>query len=144
MDISQETIHPDFEWYKSESIKNNVPPRCPFQAVKKCPIYYSSLSLLSTVGYSEIDPEEDERLEIIWKNTDLWPVMDELSPSISGSKKVHTKAYARCCPEGSYLVFELFACTVWNFVDKIDIIIYKYCLFLKVRAVNSVGRVSPF
>ena len=43
-------VQPTLEWYKRKSRDGDVPPRCPFASVQRCPRFYESLSLLGEAG----------------------------------------------------------------------------------------------
>jgi hypothetical protein len=90
------------------SQKYNFPPRCPFASAYRCPRYYQSLSLLGESRIStSIDPEEDNRLLEKWKESDLWPVIEEQATSISGIPGKYDFSNFR--PEVSFEIFDLFA-----------------------------------
>jgi hypothetical protein len=112
-----DVINPTLEWYTSVSQTHNLPPRCPFISVHRCPRYYQSLSLLGDSGIStNIDPEEDNVLLEEWKKIDLWPITKELSTSLLGAPGKHN--FSNFCPEVSFEIFGLFASYLTRYPNK--------------------------
>lgn len=117
--MSKEPVIPDFEWYCEISQRRNLPPRCRFATVERCPRYYQSLSLLGGAGSTKIDPEEDERLKRYWEGSDLWPRTGEYATAVSGWEE-EARHFSNFCPEVAYDRFGYFASYLGRFADEID------------------------
>lgn len=112
-------INPDLSWYTNISKQRNLPSRCPFANVNRCPRFYQSLSLLGRVGSAtEIEKSKDEELQRFWEKSELWPVTAEQETSISGGNK---KSFSKFCPEVLFERFGFFAETLIPINDEIDI-----------------------
>lgn len=113
-------IYPDIDWYATVSSAKQLPPRCPYANVHRCPRYYQSLALLGAKGMmTEISKEEDAALLTKWQSTDVWPIIREHATAISGSNWKSTH-YTNYCPEVSYDKFGLFASMLCTYIDEID------------------------
>ena len=105
---------PDLDWYTAISQRKGLQsPRCPYATAKRCPRYYESVWQLGQKGVStEIDPEEDKRLEEHWKKTGPRPSVREEATALDtsvrqdGSKHHH---FYRFCPDVLFNVFGWFA-----------------------------------
>lgn len=114
-------IQPNLQWYTEISAGKNLPPRCPFASVHRCPRYYQSLALLGKVGVATpVEPEEDQRLLEKWKRSDLWPVMSEQAAHVMGGadKPSH---FFNFCPEVCFDRFGWFASDLSYHADEIDV-----------------------
>lgn len=107
---------PDLRWYTQISGFRKVPIRCPHATVEACPRYYQSLSLLRHAGCTAIPEEEDKRLLMKWKASDLWPRTMEQATSVDGEQQMFTKF----CPEVTFDRFGYFATSLGRYVDEID------------------------
>jgi hypothetical protein len=113
-------IYPDLEWYTGISKVENVPPRCPYANVHRCPRYYHSLYLMGNAGITtEIEPEKIKEMDTFWAKTDMLPVVAEHAAGISGSGDKKT-GFSNFCPEISFDVFGLFADHLHRYADEID------------------------
>lgn len=113
-------IYPDLDWYTCLSKAKNVPPRCPYANVHRCPRYYHSLYLLGDSGITtKMKPEKIIELDAIWEKTDILPVVDEHDTSISGYND-QKSGFSNFCPEISFDVFGLFADYLYRYADEID------------------------
>jgi hypothetical protein len=80
-------IIPNIAWYTGISQDKQLPPRCPFATVNRCPRYYQSLALLGHAGSTKLDPAEDAKLLKKWKASELWPKTAEQETSIMGASR---------------------------------------------------------
>jgi hypothetical protein len=111
---------PDLAWYKAESARLGLPPRCPFASVERCPRFFASLGLLGEGGFAtKIDAAEDKRLEAAWQKSDLWPRTDEQKPIIMGWSE-DPKHFLNFCPEVLFDRFGLFATGLNGYADEVD------------------------
>lgn len=116
---SSKTEIPDFKWYSTESRRQGVSPRCPFQSVHACPRYYQSVSLLGKAGCTAIPPEEDVALSERWKRHPLWPVVSEQATGIAGDDET-THSFHHFCPEVLFDRFGYFATFLAKYADELD------------------------
>ena len=117
-DNSQHVI-PNLEWYKAESKRWGVTPRCPFASVHSCPRFYQSVSLLGRAGCTAIAPDEDAALKARWERHPLWPVVDEQATQTSrGGDRPHT--FHNYCPEVLGQTFGYFATFLAPYADELD------------------------
>jgi hypothetical protein len=63
--------------------------------------------------------DKDKELLEKWKESELWPVIDEHATAISGSDGKKT-GFHNFCPEVSFDVFHVFASYLHRFADEID------------------------
>lgn len=113
-------IYPDLDWYTGISKIENVPPRCPYANVHRCPRYYHSLYLLGNAGITtKMKPEKIKDLDLFWAETDILPVVAEHDTEISGYEDKKA-AFSNFCPEISFDVFGLFAYHLHRYADEID------------------------
>lgn len=112
-----ESIEPDYDWYSTISSQENLPPRCPYANVDRCPRYYECLSLLGSAGITTaLQPSEEKRLLKKWKKSEHWPKVREHESSIwNNSKRFHN-----FCPEAAFDVLGLFASELHHYADEID------------------------
>ena len=112
---------PDIRWYLSRSAKLNLPPRCPYASVSRCPRHYQSLSLLGNVGITtSLQEKIDRRLLRKWGKSDLWPVIDEQATSVMGPP-ADPHLFSHFCPEVAYDRFGYFAHYLARYADGIDL-----------------------
>jgi hypothetical protein len=112
-----EPIKPNFDWYSTISSQKNLPPRCPYANVERCPHYYANLSSLGSAGIiTSIQPSEEKRLSKKWRKSKLGPKVNEHSPSVG----LGSKNFSHFCPEVSYDFFGLFASELHRYADEID------------------------
>lgn len=115
-----EFIYPDLSWYIGISKQNNVPPRCPYANVYRCPRYYSSLYLLGDAGITtKIKPDKIKALDKLWKKSDILPVIAEHDTAIMGFENGKS-GFSNFCPEVTFDVFGLFAVSLHRYADEID------------------------
>ncbi len=105
--MTVDRIIPDLAWYRKVSQFLGVPTRCSFANVEQCPRYYQSLSLLSSVGHTEIPLEKNRKLKVKWQKSDLWPMTGDQATSVSGTPG-SPKSLSNFCPEVGYDGFEYF------------------------------------
>ena len=113
-------IVPDIEWYRRQSQKMDVTPRCPFASVEMCPRYYQSLSLLKDTRTTAIGPKEDKRLLRHWKKSGLWPKINEQATAIAGNPN-NPGHFWNFCPEIAFDRFGYFASDLNAYADELDI-----------------------
>ena len=102
-------IKADLEWYIATSTERQVLPRCPFATVDKCPRYYQSVLVLGLGSqFTQLDPDENQRLLDKWKKTDVLPAVEEDVLSTSGGHG-GINTYWQFCPEVSFERFGWFA-----------------------------------
>jgi len=111
---NSETV-PDRLWYAAVSREARKVAHCPYATVEGCPRYYQSLSLLSNVGATPIDPNEDQRLLKFWTADATWPRTLELATSFSGES-----TFTNFCPEVSLGHFGYAATYLTDYADEID------------------------
>ncbi len=112
-------IIPDLLWYNQVGKDKGVIGRCPFATVESCPRYYQSLSLLGEAGSTKIPHNEDARLLLYWKASDLWPKTDEYATMISGPSG-ESRQFSNFCPEVAFDRFGYFASFLARYADEID------------------------
>ncbi|MFH2057939.1 MAG: hypothetical protein ABIJ59_03470 [Pseudomonadota bacterium] len=112
-------IIPDIEWYRRISQQLNLANRCPFSTINECPRYYQSVSLLGSVGFTELNAEKDKALLKKWKKSDLWPQIQEQATTVFGSPG-RRKHLSNFCPEIIYDHFGMFATDISPYTDEID------------------------
>ena len=112
-------IYPDLDWYTGISKVENVPPRCPYANVHKCPRYYHSLYLMGDSGTTKMKPEKIKELDTLWAKTDILPVVAEHDTHITGDTEKKSR-FSNFCPEISFDVFGLFADSLYRYTDEID------------------------
>lgn len=111
---------PDLNWYTSVSARKNLTPRCPYAAVRRCPRYYQSISLLGGHGITKkLEPKKDRQLLEFWSISDIWPSTREEAVSISSSNN-EAKLFSNLCPEVGFEVFGWFASVLSRFADETD------------------------
>jgi hypothetical protein len=113
-------MNPDLKWYKEQSTKYGLTPRCPFAHIKRCYRYYASSSMLGEAKVlSKKDEEGDKRLLEWWNKSDICATSktEDVGITFEGDKPRH---YANLCPEIAYLAFDLFASDLYRFSDDID------------------------
>ncbi len=114
-------VYPDLDWYTGISKAENVPPRCPYANVHRCPRYYCSLYLMGNSGITtKMKPEKMKELDAFWEKTDVLPIVAEHDTDISGYDDKKT-GFLNFCPEISFDVFGLFADHLHRYADEIDI-----------------------
>jgi len=112
--------NPDLEWYTEISAAKNLPPRCPFASVQRCPRYYQSISLLGEWGIAtKVDPEEDQQLLERWRRSDLWPAVAEEATAIMGPER-KARHFLNFCPEVAFNTLSWFASHLSVHADEID------------------------
>lgn len=113
-------IYPDLDWYTGISKVENVPPRCPYANVHRCPRYYHSLYLMGDSGITtKMKPEKIKELDTFWAKTDILPVVAEHATNITGYGDKNS-GFSNFCPEISFDVFGLFADYLHRYADEID------------------------
>ncbi len=113
-------VPPDLNWYTEISATKNLPPRCPFASVHRCPRYYQSVSLLGEARVTtQIEASEDNKLLDQWRRSDLWPVVSEHATSVLGPSD-DPRHFSRFCPEVSFDQFQWFASDLSRYSDEID------------------------
>jgi hypothetical protein len=113
-------IYPDLEWYSNISKQENVPLKCPYANVHRCPRYYASLYLLGNADVTtKMNPEKIKELDELWNKSDVLPVIAEHDTSIA---KVDDKIsmFTKFCPEILFDIFGLFAVSLFRYADDID------------------------
>src|SRR5271163_373863 len=114
------TIRPDLSWYIGLSRRRNVPPRCPFANVHRCPRYYSSLWLIGEHGgATQIEPDLDKVLLKKWEESELWPTTREQEPGVFG--RPDNFSFSNMCPETIHDRFGWFASGLYPYTDEIDL-----------------------
>ncbi|MCF8146254.1 MAG: hypothetical protein K9N21_20295 [Deltaproteobacteria bacterium] len=114
-------IYPDVDWYTGISEQKKVQPRCPYANVHRCYRYYASLYLLGEANITtKINEEEIKELDSFWAKSDLLPALAEHDTGISGPDGRAT-GFSNFCPEVSYDIFGLFAVSLHEYADEIDI-----------------------
>jgi hypothetical protein len=112
---------PDLAWYTGISERKDLPPRCPFGSVHRCPRYYQSVWLLGQyAGTTQIKQAEDEALLKRWQGSDLWPAIREQETSIFGPEG-DPKLFRNFCPEVTFDRFGWFAAYLHHYTDEIDV-----------------------
>lgn len=115
-----ETNLADLDWYIKQSLQRNLTPRCPFATADRCPRYFQSITVLGMSGETtKVDPDEHARLFDKWKNTDVWPTLDEESTSAWGGSGPMT-GFSNFCPEAAFLAFQVFASHIVRHSDEHD------------------------
>jgi len=113
-------INPDTEWYENISKEKLLPLRCPHANVHKCPRYYASLYLLGETGITtKISKEKTVKLDQLWDESDLLPVIAEHDAGISYSDGV-VHNITNFCPEVTHEIYGLFASSLYRYSDEID------------------------
>lgn len=113
-------IYPDLKWYSEISGQKNVPLRCRYANVHRCPRYYSSLYLLGNAGITtKIETGKIKELDELWKKSDLIPVIAEHDTEIRGPDDKKS-GFSNFCPEVLFDVFGLFALSLHRYADEID------------------------
>lgn len=115
----QSIIVPNLQWYTKQSENKKFSPRCPFAAVRKCPRFYQSLSLIGEIGFTKISKKEDNALCKAWQKSHLWPSITEQHSSVNYTNG-NFKSVSHFCPEVSFLCFGLFASSLWKYADETD------------------------
>jgi hypothetical protein len=119
--MAADVREPDLEWYKSQSARHGVLPRCPFASVERCPRFYQSLALLGEAGFATtIDAAEDRRLQAGWQRSDLWPRTREQASAVMGAAD-DPKHFLNFCPEVLFDRFGVFAVNLHGYADEIDL-----------------------
>ena len=114
-------VQPDFDWYRGTSTDLGLPPRCPYASVHRCPRYYMSMSLLGQACLTtSLEEKLEKELRKRWEKSELWPVILEQTPCISGSGENPNKSFTHFCPEVSYDAFGWFASGLHRYTDDID------------------------
>src|SRR2546427_5760136 len=115
---------PDFEWYAGISSARGLSPRCRFASVERCPRYWQSLSLLSELGSTKLDPKREEDLRRRWERSEYWPPTAEYATAIFGPKDKYDQwkapSLSKFCPETTYDRFRYFASEMSEYADEID------------------------
>ena len=112
---------PNLEWYQGKSKSMGGTPRCPFAALRRCPRFYCSVWLMGeSAGAAKIDEKIDKELLGYWKQTDLWPIPQELEPTASGGTPNNAHIFSNICPEVAYERFGYFACNLNAYADNMD------------------------
>lgn len=110
-------IQPSLEWYASVSERKQMPTRCPYANVHRCPRYFESVSLLAQQGIaSKLAPDTHDALLAKWRAHELWPVSGETAVSVSGRNPPN--AFSNFCPEVSFNTFKWFASGLIGFYDE--------------------------
>ena len=113
-------VLPDLQWCTEISAAKNIPARCPFASVHRCPRYYTSTSLLSDAGVATpIDRHEDQRLLEKWQRSDLWPVTAEHESRVGGQPG-KPSVFSNFCPEVSFDAFGWFGSVLAYHTDETD------------------------
>ena len=120
MDPGDSLSIPDQEWYCDLSVARGVNSRCPFAALKGCPRYYQSVSLLGQAGSTPIQKKEDRSLLRLWKKSDLWPRTAEYATAIAGRPE-EPSHFMNFCPEVVFDQFGYFASSLHRHADEIDV-----------------------
>lgn len=114
-------IQPDLKWYVEISANKSLPPRCPFASAQRCPRYHASLSLLGEKGVTTaVNPQEDKRLQEMWKSSNLSPVTAEQDTGVGGQPG-RPSIFSNFCPEVSFDTFGWFASDLSRYTDEIDV-----------------------
>jgi hypothetical protein len=116
-EMSSRTDLPNIKWYLRISAERGVTPRCPFASVERCPRYFQSISALGRAKISvELTSDEDKRLHLHWKKSELWPTSDEDSTHMFGNGEKYF-SYSNFCPEVTYERFGSFARELVDYYD---------------------------
>jgi hypothetical protein len=80
-------VYPDMDWYSEISERKNLPLRCSFANVHRCPRYYSSLYLLGEAHITtKMEVKKIKELDRLWnRKSDLLPVIAEHDTGITSS-----------------------------------------------------------
>lgn len=117
--MNDSIVVPDLEWYAAQRPRPELPLRCPFASVHRCPRYYQSLSLLTEAGSTAIPPSKDRKLLRKWRKSDLWPVTREQYVSIV-SVDGSARTLANFCPEVAFDRFGYFGHYLNRYSDELD------------------------
>jgi len=109
----------NFEWYASVSRARASPPRCPFAAVRLCPKFFFSLTILADgKQISDLDGEVRTALEEKWREHQ--PAVAEDSPGWAKTGDDSIRQVWGICPEVGYDVYGRFASYISTYPDEVD------------------------
>jgi hypothetical protein len=87
-----------------------------------CPRYYQSIARLGKAGLNtEIPDKDDKKLSEMWRNSPLWPTIQEQAVSISGPNNSNTHFW-NFCPEVAFDRFGYFASDLDRYADEISLL----------------------
>jgi hypothetical protein len=116
--MSDETANLELSWYLARSRERQLPSRCPFATVERCPRYYQSASLVTQAGLAiKMDSSADARLRKAWERSELWPQPEDLTAIIGGN---NPRGFWKFCPEIAFDSFGVFSSTFGDISDATD------------------------
>lgn len=114
-------IIPDKNWWEKERINRKASSKCPYASSYRCPRYYQSVVLLSSINMiAGMATRKEKELGEFWERTSFSYLCDEEVPTVTTKEYGGLASVSNFCPEISFRYLHYYADYMCKYVDQID------------------------